>query len=127
MQSETILRLAADSSAIFLGHTADYVLRNHPNLLTVYISEPMPIRIKNLQRDYEGVSDEEAMDRLLKLDKNRRQYYNYYTGMRWGRCETYDLALQPSFFGIDYATDLVMEMIRAKQFPTEGTSLAGEH
>lgn len=127
MQSETILRLAAESSAIFLGHTADFVLRNHPNLLKLYISEPMAIRIKNLQRDYEGVSDEEAMDRLLKLDKERRQYYNYYTGMRWGRCETYDLALQPSFFGIDYATDLVMEIIRTKQFPVTGTSLAGEH
>ena len=50
MQSETILRLAADSSAIFLGHTADFVLRNHPNLLTVYISEPMPIRIKPPER-----------------------------------------------------------------------------
>lgn len=123
MQAETILRLARVSSAIFLGHTADFTLRNHPNLLTIYISEPMEIRVKNLQRDYEGVSEEEAIDRLLKLDKNRRQYYNYYTGKRWGRCESYDLAIQPSFFGIDYATTLVMDILRSKGFPLEGTSM----
>ena len=83
----------------------------------------MEIRVENLQRDYEGVSEEEAIDRLLRLDKNRRQYYNYYTGKRWGRCESYDLAIQPSFFGIDYATTLVMDVLRSKGFPLEGTSM----
>lgn len=123
MQAETIVRLASEQSAVFVGHTADFILRDHPNLLTIYISEPMDQRIRNLQRDYEGVDDEEAMDRLLKLDKDRRQYYNYYTGKRWGRCESYDLALQPSAFGTDYATTLVMDVIRAKGFPLEGTTL----
>lgn len=126
MQAETIRRLASRGSAIFLGHTSDFTLRDHPNLLTLYISEPMEVRIRNLQADYEGVDDEEARDRLLKLDKDRRQYYNYYTGMRWGRCESYDLALRPSFFGIDYAVDLVIEVIRKKGFPLGGES-ASDH
>lgn len=124
MQAETILRLASESSAIFVGHTADFTLRDHPNLLTLYISEPMDVRVKNLQKDYEGVDEEEAIDRLLKLDKERRQYYNYYTGKRWGRCESYDLAIRPSAFGIDYAITLVIDAIRAKRFPLEGTKLA---
>lgn len=124
MQAETIVRLAREGSAIFVGHTADFTLRDHPNLLTLYISEPMEVRVKNLQKDYEGVDEEEAIDRLLKLDKERRQYYNYYTGKRWGRCESYDLAIQPSAFGIDYATTLVIDAIRAKGLPLQGTNLA---
>lgn len=126
MQAETIVSLACKGSAVFVGHTADFTLRDHPHRLSIYISEPMKVRIRNLQHDYEGVSDAEAEDRLLKLDKDRRQYYNYYTGGRWGRCETYDLSIRPSFFGMDYATDLVTEIIRGRDFPLKGTSLDDE-
>lgn len=119
LQAETIQNLAAKGSAIFVGRCADYVLREHPNLLTVYIADDMELRAKRIQARLGMETIEEAMSEVEKVDKDRREYYNYYTSRSWGRADNYDLSIKLSSVGIDYAVDMIVELMRRRGFPVE--------
>lgn len=116
LQAETIQNLAFKSSAIFVGRCADYVLREHPNILSIFIADDIDNRIENVQRRLNFQSKNDARSEIEKVDKNRREYYNYYTSRHWGRADNYDLCLKPSSIGIDNAVDMIIELMRRRGF-----------
>ncbi len=125
MQADTIRELAQKSSAIFVGRCSDFVLRDHPHLLSIFVADDEQHRMLRIQERIEDVSDEDGARKIMeKLDKERREYYNYYTGGHWGRAESYDLSLKLSLFGIDYAVSLVADLIRQLGFPDKRTPTA---
>ena len=127
MQAETIQELARKSSAVFVGRCSDFVLRNHPHLLTIFVSDDQKHRIQRIQERIEDASDmDEARKMMEKLDKERREYYNYYTGSHWGRAESYDLTFRSSIIGMDYAVKHVEELIKHLGFPVNGAHKAQE-
>ena len=115
-QSETIRQLAKEGSAIFVGRCSDYVLRDSPNLLTVFITEDPEIRIRTIMERLE-VPEDEAKSMMEKADKKRRDYYDYYTPGHWGRADNYDICLKISTFGMENAVKVVAD--RVKQFSKE--------
>ncbi len=116
LQSETIEKLASKGSAIFVGRCADYTLRNHPHCLSVFVTEDKEIRINNIQNRLDLESPKEAEEEIDKVDKNRREYYNYYTSRYWGRADNYDLCFKLSIIGIDYAIDTIVGLLRQRGF-----------
>ena len=111
MQCETIRRIAEQGSAIIVGRCADYVLRDHENLISVFLTSPMEARVERvMHRD--GLSYEEATSKIEKKDKSREEYYNYYTFGNWGVASTYDLCLDSSILGIKGTADLILEFIK---------------
>lgn len=120
MQAETIQELARKSSAIFVGRCSDFVLRDHPHMLSVFVTEDKERRLRRIQERIEDVNDEEeALKMMEKLDKERREYYNYYTGGHWGRAENYDLSFKTTVVGMDYAVNHVVELIEHLGFLTK--------
>lgn len=119
LQAETIQKLAAKSSAIFVGRCADYVLRDHPHLLSIFIADDVTIRAKRIQERLGLETLESAMSEVEKVDKDRRDYYNYFTSRNWGRADNYDLSIKLSAVGIDYAVDMIVELMRRRNFPIE--------
>ena len=59
---------------------------------------------------------EEATREAERVDKSRRDYYNYYTSKHWGRADNYDLCLKLSAIGIDYAVEMIIGIIRERGF-----------
>lgn len=117
LQAETIEKLASKNSAIFVGRCADYTLRNHPHRLSIFIAEDKEIRVQNVKERLGFETLKEAEEEVDKVDKNRREYYNYYTSGHWGRADNYDLCLKLSALGIDYAVDMIVELMRQRGFP----------
>ena len=60
----------------------------------------------------DGLSYEDAIDKIEKKDKSREEYYNYYTFGNWGVASTYDLCLDSSVLGIKGSADLILEFIK---------------
>lgn len=116
IQSETIEKLAEKGSAIFVGRAADFILKEHPHLLTLFVTDDEDVRVKEIQKRLEIKEEREAYRELEKIDKIRREYYNFYTSHRWGRAENYDVTLKLSRFGIDYAVELVVDLLRHRGF-----------
>ena len=111
IQSDVIRDLAEEKSCIFVGRCADYILRNHENSLNIFISASHEERVKRLSKRHD-ISSDEAEEMMIKTDKGRAQYYNYYSYNTWGAAETYDLCIDSSLFGIDRTVLFLEDFIR---------------
>lgn len=105
-QSDVIRELADTSPCIIVGRCADYVLREYPNCVRVFIYADDEYRIKKIAAEA-NITDNEARDVMVKTDKRRNNYYNYYTGQKWGRNENYDISINTSKIGTDKAAELI--------------------
>ena len=116
IQAETIQKLGSKGSAIFVGRCADYLLREHKQLLTIFVTDDLERRAEVVQKRLNLDSLEEATREAERVDKSRRDYYNYYTSKHWGRADNYDLCLKLSAIGIDYAVEMIIGIIRERGF-----------
>lgn len=107
VQSEIIRELAEEGKgAIIVGRCADYVLADHTNLLRVFISADFNKRVETIMQRH-SLNESQAKDLIIKTDKRRSNYYNYYTGGKWAKVENYDLIISTDKTGIDGAARLI--------------------
>ncbi len=112
-QFDTIKKLATEESCVFVGRCADYALADFPNTITVFITGDEKDRIEHLT-EIHNVTAAKAKDIMIKTDKNRSSYYNYYSGKKWGDARNYDLCINSSATGIDGAVELIRTFSRIK-------------
>ena len=109
-QAELIRRLAQRGPGIFVGRCADQILKDDNQLLRVYIyASDMEDRIKRIKKN-KHISQEEALDRIAYKDRQRRDYYNFYTGHEWGKMENYDICLNTSVLSEEECVELLMKL-----------------
>lgn len=113
IQSETILNLAAKGPSVFVGRCADYILRDMPHLLSVFITANMEFRIERVSR-YFSVDRDEAVEKIHECDRKRAEYYNYYTFKKWGDAASYDFCLSTSVMGVEETADRIVNICREK-------------
>ena len=113
IQSDVIQQLAEKESCIFIGRCADYILRNHPQLFSVFISARMKDRIERI-RLAQNISEKDAIAVIEQTDKKRAAYYNFYSNKVWGMAASYDLCVNSSVFGIEKIIAIVEEHVLAK-------------
>lgn len=111
MQSETIRHIAENGSAIIVGRCADYILRDFDCTLNIFISCPDDVRCNRVQQRM-NVDRKTALEIMAKKDRNRPDYYNYFTFGKWGYAPTYDLCVDSSILGAEGTADLIMEFAR---------------
>ncbi len=111
MQCETIRTIAEQGSAIIVGRCSDYILRDMDNVLDVFLTCPAEERAKRVS-ERAGISMEKALDLIDKKDRDRAEYYNYYTFGNWGVASTYDLCLDSSILGIEGTADFIIDFAR---------------
>lgn len=112
-QSEVIREKAEEGSCVFIGRCADYVLRELPCRLSVFIYGDLACRKKRVCERHD-ISEGEAIDIINKTDRRRASYYNFYTGGKWGRYDNYHLAINSSVLGIDGTAKVIADMARIK-------------
>jgi cytidylate kinase len=112
-QSDAIRKAAEEESCVFVGRCADYVLRDMPNVVKVFISASMRYRIDQLMA-HRSVTPQQAKRIILQEEDRRAAYYNYYTGKKWGAAESYDLCVDSSILGLVETEKLIAEFIRKR-------------
>ena len=112
-QSDAIRKAASEGSCVFVGRCADYILRDLPNVVKIFIMASMRHRIdKVLER--KEMTPKEAKRVIVQAEGHRASYYNYYTGKKWGAAESYDLCIDSSILGIEETEKLIAEFIRKR-------------
>ncbi|MDR1217926.1 MAG: cytidylate kinase-like family protein [Oscillospiraceae bacterium] len=112
-QSAVIKEMAASESCVIVGRCADYILRDDPGSVRVFVHANTEDRIKRAVESYD-LTDEKAPAAVKRIDKNRANYYKYYTNRLWGDYRNYDLAVNTSFTGIDGAVKVIIAMLSAR-------------
>ena len=99
-QFDAIKKIAEEGPCILVGRCADYALESFDNVMSVFIHADLETRIHRIARIYE-LTDAKAKDMIVKADKKRASYYNYYTNKKWGDATSYDYCLCSSELGVD--------------------------
>ena len=111
-QSDAIRDFAARGSCIIIGRCADYVLREEPNMLRIFIHSDLDHRKARVAERHPDVKPVQVIDIINKTDKRRSSYYNFYTGNKWGKYDNYDMMINSSTIGIDRAVEMIATVAR---------------
>ena len=112
-QAEVIRKAAEEGSCVIVGRCGDYILREEPARLSVFIYADIESR-KARVAERHGVTPSAAIEMINKADRRRSVYYNFYTGRKWGRYDNYHLALDSAVLGIEGTAELIAQMARLK-------------
>lgn len=112
-QSDAIRKAADEGSCVFVGRTADYVLRNYKNTISVFITANIDQRIQRVCKRH-GFDRATARKYIHRQEDDRASYYNYYTGKKWGHSESYDLCVNSSLLGLDETEKFIAAFIRKR-------------
>ncbi|MCD7884465.1 MAG: cytidylate kinase-like family protein [Lachnospiraceae bacterium] len=107
---DTIKQLG-ETSCVIVGRCADYILRDVPELVSVFIHADDDFRAERIAAEYH-LPDAKVRDMLVKTDKKRASYYNFQSEKKWGAAVSYNLCLDSSSIGIDGSVDLIESYIR---------------
>jgi len=108
IQCNVILQLADQGPCVIVGRNADYILKDRPEALHVYVFADAPYRAERIVRLY-GESEKSPEQRLNEKDKRRRVNYQHYTGRTWGQAQNYDLCLDTGVLGEDFCVDVIVK------------------
>ena len=113
MQSDVIRKLAEEKSCIIVGRCSDYVLRDNPNCISIFLHSSMDDRIKRVCERKE-IGKDEAMEIIKVADRHRANYYNHYSSKEWGRSGTYTLSVDVSSLGEQETVHFIRTFIKMK-------------
>ncbi len=111
IQSDIIKKAAAEGPCVVIGRCADYILREHGNCMNVFVHANKEDRIRRsiAKKDCE---ERKAADFVTKKDKQRANYYNFYSNKRWDDLQNYDITIDTSRFTLDEAVELLIDAAR---------------
>lgn len=112
----TVRRIASEGPCVIIGRCADYALADNPDHLSLFIYAPMDVRIQRVAKR-QNISPEEARKLIIKTDKRRASYYEYYSSKKWGGVESYDFCLDSSYLGLGGTVELIQTMVAHKEHP----------
>ena len=109
IQYKIITELAEQGPCVIVGRCADYVLRDKADCLKVFIHADMKFRAERIVKEY-GEREESPEQRLKDKDKRRAAYHRFYTDMKWGYAQNYDVTLNSGTLGIDKCVEIIRQL-----------------
>jgi len=112
-QSAVIRELAGKESCVIVGRQADKVLAEYDNCVKIFIYAPLEKRVETVMERH-SVTEQEARKMIRQMDKNRRNYYSYFSDGEWDSKDGRDIMIDSSFLGVDKTVEYLEKLIREK-------------
>ena len=109
-ESKVILDLASKGNCVVIGRCADYILRNRPHCMRIFLHAPAEYRVKRIMRT-ENLSHDAALTKAIQMNRKRSDNYHYYTHQPWGLSRNYHLTLDTSL-GDDFVLDSICKELK---------------
>lgn len=106
-----IIKEKADSERfVVVGRCADYILREHEKVVKVFIYADINARVRRAIARHD-INPSRAKQAVMKTDKNRANYYSFYSGQKWGAPENYDLCINSTKLSVDQCVSIIENYI----------------
>lgn len=112
-QAKVLKELAQNESYICIGRAADFVLKDFPNLVSIFVYASKDVCVNRMMK-INNFDEKHAEQYIAKMDKFRRGYYKYHTGKEWENPYNYDLCLNTSMFTYEQCVDLIMNYLETR-------------
>lgn len=113
-QCDFIMDVASRGSCVIVGRSADYVLRNHPRVIKVFISASEEACARRIVERGDAVSETAARNMARKTNKLRANYYNFYTDKEWGAAASYDLCIDSTQLSPEQVVELIIHYVKMR-------------
>lgn len=113
-QFNAIRKIAEEGPCVMIGRCADYALAENPNCLSIFIHADLQLRIRRIAAKYD-LTDAKAKDKIIKTDKRRSSYYNYYTSRKWGDIDSYNLSFDSGLLGVNGTVEMIKKAVEWKE------------
>ena len=113
-QSDFIHQLAHQESCVIVGGRADYVLRDDPHLVSIFVHADEDDAIERICRREPELTRDKARSRMNRINRLRANYYNFYTDKTWGAAASYDLTFNTSLLPMDQLVEFTADYIRRR-------------
>lgn len=112
-QFDAIKKIADEGPCVMVGRCADYALEDRKNVINVFVYADMDQRVRRIAQKYD-LTDAKAKDMIIKTDKKRASYYNYYTNKEWGDAKGYDLCIDSGKLGVYGTVKVILEYLKVR-------------
>lgn len=119
-QSTVIRKLAAEESCVIIGRCANYLLEGTEGLVRIFLYADMDYRIKRIA-SLNYYEDSEVEKNIRRIDKERRDYFRYFTGRSWDSLESYDLFINTACLGTEATVSVITNYLKTKGYGTKNT------
>ena len=109
-QFDAIKKIADEGPCVIVGRCADYALADYKNAVNIFIHADEASKIERLMKKYD-LTEQKAREAMIKKDRQRQSYYNYYSSKKWGRADSYDLTLNSAKLGIEGTVELIKDYV----------------
>lgn len=113
-QAKIMRELAEKEPCIIIGRCADFVLKDMPNVIRIFVHAPLEHCIHVVEQS-SSMNQKEIEQFILRTDKRRADYYNYYTGKDWNDARNYDLCLNTKEMSFDKCVEVVKNYLEVLQ------------
>ena len=110
---EKIIRQVSEHSCIIIGHLSDYILKDDPDCIKVFIYAPFEDRVKMIAKKY-NISEEESRKVVRRMDQVRTNFYSYYSNGKWEHSKGKDLILNRSTISLEDCVDMIAHLVELK-------------
>ncbi len=115
LQFEFIKKKAAEGgSFVVVGRCSEAALKGHPGLISIFILGDRDTKVERVMKRYD-LSKDEALSKMNRHDKNRKNYHNHFAKTKWGDSRSYDLCINSSRLGIEGTVDAVVRYANARR------------
>lgn len=114
VQSAIIKKLAQKGSCVIVGRCADYVLKDYPGCINVFICASKEDR-KNRVMDKYHLSERKAAEKMKKIDRERKYYYETYSGKEWGSIQSHQILMNSSLLGKEKIVEYLVALYKEQQ------------
>lgn len=111
-QANMIRKIANEGPCVIVGRCADYILREYPDVVNIFIWADMEYR-KNRAVNLYHLSPNKVEDQINKIDKRRANYYSYHACEKWGKAANYHLSIKSDYVGIDHTVDCIVNYLKS--------------
>ena len=100
----------AGESFVVIGRCSDYILRENPGLVRVFILGDEEAKVKRVM-ERESLSEDKARSLMEQSDKRRKYFHNTHSDNKWGDSRSYDITINSSRLGLDGTSELLVKYI----------------
>lgn len=111
-QSEVMTQLADRGPCVIVGRTADYLLRDHCKVVSVFVHSSIEDRVQRIMSRGDAKTEKVAREKAEKKNKLRAEYYNFYTDKKWGDAASYDLSIDASLLGTQATAMFIIDFVK---------------
>ncbi len=112
-QAKVLKELAEKQSYVAIGRCADFILKDNPNVVKVFIHAPFDYCVaRGMERQSMTLMEMEKY--VEKTNRRKGEYYKYHTGQVWSDARNYDLSLDSSKLGFEGCVEAIKAYMKIR-------------